>query len=203
MTDQKSSLNTPGQSETLQTVLDAIPSPIFLIDNMAQVELANRCAKSRRGVLDAYTHRERMGNILGCINALSCSDGCGGTRNCEDCPIRKAVADAIDGNSIFRDRVLFQLLVDGKYVPIHMWLTASLLKYDGRNFVALILEDVAEFIETTALIPVCKSCGKAGEGVEPKKSIEAFINERFASDCKHGLCAECAKQATDRKSKGA
>jgi len=194
MTDKgkKPSLSSPGQSEALQDVLDAIPSPIFLIDCQAQVELVNSCAHEQRNLFAAYTYRERLGNLLGCINALSCSDGCGGSENCKDCPVRKAVADALDGKNIFRERAIFQLLVDGEYHPIHMWLTASLLRYDGCDFVALILEDVTELIQETGLIPVCTSCGKVGDGATCHESLEAYVQGRFDAGCRHGLCADCA-----------
>ena len=196
MTDTKPSLNRKPFG-TLQTVLDAIPSPIFLIDRDAHVELVNKRAGEERNLLQAYTYRERLGNVLGCINALSCPDGCGGSRNCKDCPIRKAVADALDGNNVFRENAVFQLLVDGEYQPIPMWLTASLLSYGGCDFVALILEDVTELIQATGLIPVCASCGKVGDGAGCHESLEAYIQERFDADCRQGLCADCAaKQET-------
>ena len=190
--DKKSSLDSPGRFEVLQAVLDAIPIPIFLIDREAHVELVNSCARGQRNLFGAYTYRERMGNLLGCINALSCSDGCGGSKNCKDCPIRKALADAIQGKNVFRQKVLFQLLVDDEYQPIHMWLTASLLRYDGSDFAALILEDIADLIQETGLMPLCTSCGKVGDGAGYHESIEAYIKGRFDADFKRGLCEDCA-----------
>lgn len=194
MTDNadKSPMNSPGQSENLQNVLDAIPIPIFLIDREAQVELVNSCARGQRNLLAAYTYRERLGNLLGCINALSCSEGCGGSRNCKDCPVRKAVADVLNGRNVFRERVVFQLLVEGEYCPIHVWLTASPLRYDGCDFVALILEDIADLGRATGLIPVCTSCGKVDAAATCHDSIEAYIQGRFDANFKQRLCTDCA-----------
>jgi len=194
MTDKgkNSSPDSPWQMDILQTVLDAIPCPIFLIDSQAQVELINSCAHGQRNLFGAYTYRERLGNLLGCINALSCSDGCGGAENCRDCPIRKVVADALDGKKVFRKKSLFQLLADEEYHPIHLWLTASSLHYGECDFVVLILEDITELMFDTGLIPVCTSCGKAGNGEGYHESIGTYIQERFDADFKHGLCADCA-----------
>jgi len=194
MADEKSSMNSSGASDALQNVLDAIPSPIFLIDREAQVELVNSCARGQRRLLAAYTYRERMGNLLGCINALSCSEGCGGSRNCKDCPVRKAVTDVLNGRDVFRERVVFQLLVDGEYCPIYVWLTASLLRYDGCDFVALILEDIADLGQGTGLIPVCTSCGKVDAAATCHDSLEAYIQGRFDAGFAHGLCKDCAME---------
>ncbi|MDP6546268.1 MAG: hypothetical protein QGH60_19995 [Phycisphaerae bacterium] len=192
--DKNFSPNSPGTSGILQNVLDAIPIPVFVIDRDAHVEMVNTCAKGQRNLFSAYTYRERMGNVLGCINALSCSDGCGGSRNCKDCPVRKAVADVLNGRNVFRERVVFQLLVDGEYYPIHMWLTASLLRYGECDFVAMILEDIAELGRTTGLIPVCTSCGKVGGGTGYHESLESYIKGRFDEGFKQGLCTDCTAQ---------
>jgi hypothetical protein len=181
----------PGRLDTLQSVLDAIPTPVFLIDKQARIEMLNKSAREQRNLLHAYTHRERMGNVMGCINAMSSSSGCGGARNCADCPIRKGVADAITGTNALRKNVVFQLLVDGEYVPIHMWMTASGLRYDRRTFVVLILEDVAELIQKTELIPLCKNCGKTAGDPESSQSVHAYVQKRFESERSRTLCSDC------------
>jgi hypothetical protein len=197
MANEESSMNSSGPSEILQNVLDAIPSPIFLVDREAQVELVNNCARGQRTLLNAYTYRERMGNVLGCINALSCSEGCGGSRNCKDCPVRKAVADVLNGRNVFRERVVFQLLVEGEYHPVPAWLTASLLRYGESDFVALILEDIAEFVQDTGLIPVCTSCGKIDASTTCHDSLEAYIQGRFDAGFAHDLCKDCTAEQED------
>ena len=166
-----------------------------MIDGDAQVELVNKCALEQKNLLRAYTYRDRMGNVMGCINALSCRDGCGGSRNCVDCPVRKAVGEAIEGKNVFRDQAVFQLLVDGQYVPVHIWITASLLRYNGRDFIVMILEDIAEMIQETKLVPICQMCGKVGDGVEYHESLNAYIQGRFHSDGKNDLCDDCKAKA--------
>lgn len=194
MTDQKSSADSKGQFDVLQSVLDTVPGPAFLIDIKLQVEMVNQHARERRNLLNAYTHRERMGNILGCINALSCPEGCGGTRNCADCPIRRAVADGFDGKNVFREKAIFQLLVDGEYEPIRIWLTAAPIRFEERDFVVLILEDIAEFIQSTGIMPVCASCGKVSDDQGPHESLDAYVGWRYVSDFKHALCPDCAQE---------
>jgi len=191
MHDQANSPGDPEQLETLQAVLNAVPSPLFLLDSQAQVELVNKCARGQKNLLGSYTYQERMGNVMGCINALTCDEGCGGSRNCGDCPIRKAVANTLGGSEVFRKNVVFQLLVDGRYTPVHMWMTSSLMKYGQREFVALIMEDVADLIQQTKLMPVCESCGKVGDGIEHTESLNAYVQERFSSSDEKFLCGDC------------
>ena len=171
--------NSPGRLDALQSVLDAIPNPIFLINRSSEVELVNKHAQQQRNLLHAYTHRERMGNILGCITALSNPDGCAGARNCEDCPIRTGVSAAFAGHSIVRDKDVFQLLVDGEYIPIRMWISASPLHYAGSDFVALILEDVSELIEETGVLAVCAECGKSMDEEDESATMGLYVKGHF------------------------
>jgi hypothetical protein len=155
MTDNKSSRHSCEQLDILQNVLDTIPNPVYVLDRQANVELRNRSARQQQHLFHAYTHIERLGNVLDCINALSCPDGCGGARNCRDCPIRETVAYALQGYGTSRKKVVFQLLADGEYHPIDLWITASALRYDGRDFVVLTVEDVSEFSNEAEMDHVC------------------------------------------------
>jgi len=175
--------------------MDAVPSPVFVIDQQARIELVNKYAQGQENLLQAYTHLERMGNVMGCINALSCTDGCGGSRNCSDCPIRKAVGDAAAGKNVFRNQAVFQLLADGQYAPVHLWITVSLLHFDGRDLIVLILEDVDELVKDTGLVPICESCGRVGDGTEYHESIGAYVQGRFESDREHSRCSNCGPDA--------
>jgi hypothetical protein len=195
MINKPPSSSGPGRFDTLQSVMNAVPSPVFVIDQQARIELVNKCAEGQKHLLHAYTHLERMGNVMGCINALSCTDGCGGARNCRDCPIRKAVGDAAAGKNVFRNQAVFQLRVDGNYTPVHLWITASLLRFDGRDLIVLILEDVDELVKDTGLVPVCESCGKVGVGTEYHESVGAYVKGRFESDRQHDRCPDCEASA--------
>jgi hypothetical protein len=128
-----------------------------------------------------------MGNLLGCIHALSCPEGCGGDRNCKDCPIRKAVSGAFEGQRIFRAKGTFQLLVNGAYHPVPMWITASPFRYHHYSFVALILEDIAELVEAAGLVQVCSSCGKGPGGPSDIQGLGLYVREDFGPNAKQIL----------------
>lgn len=69
-------------------VLDAIPSPIFVVDDDVQI-MGYNLAASRMVVQEPeVVIRRRAGEILHCVHATETPAGCGRAEFCQDCPVR-------------------------------------------------------------------------------------------------------------------
>ncbi|MBT3199385.1 MAG: hypothetical protein HN350_05665 [Phycisphaerales bacterium] len=181
----KKPVSPTSQIDDLQSILDAMPNPVFIIDRKGRIKLLNEPASQQQKLLNAYTHRERMGNLLGCINALSSPNGCGGARNCKDCPIRKSVFEAFEGKHTFRAKKTFQVLTSGEYRPVRIWITASPIRYNECDLVALTFEDIEELIEAAGLVEVCSSSGQNTEDPNDLQGIGLYVQEDFKHQVKH------------------
>jgi len=157
--------------------------------------MVNTCARRRLEKLGEHTYRQRVGNMLECINALSNENGCGHSDNCAECVIRRVLAGAFDGTSVCREKAVVQLRGDDGFEEVHMRVTASPILCDGRDEVVLILEDVTGLIQLIGLIPICAWCGRVKEGEDYHKSLIAYLRDRLDVGFTHGLCPDCAKGA--------
>jgi PAS domain-containing protein len=89
------------RSEMLSTVLDALPSLIFVVDDDVRIQDVNAAAAE---ILTAERNtilKRRGGEVLNCLHSKDVTKGCGHAIPCSDCVIRNSVIQAfhIDSKS--------------------------------------------------------------------------------------------------------
>lgn len=128
----------------LQTIFDAIPSQLFVVDSDVQTFHLNSAASRTLGISREQVLMVRGGEILKCIHSFETPGGCGNAPSCADCIIRRSVTGAIAGNKVYRKDTDMELIRDGKETKVHMLVTASPFEFEGQKLSILVLEDITE-----------------------------------------------------------
>ena len=77
-----------------QTILNAIPLAVFVVDEDIRVRTLNAAAAAMFGLQESLVLNRRTGDVLHCLNAQDAPSGCGSSTSCQDCIIRNAVGES-------------------------------------------------------------------------------------------------------------
>ena len=135
----------------LNTILDKIPFPIFLMDDDVRIHVYNLAAIS---LIDIELYRV---NKVGCGDAFNCvhsmPDGCGESEACKECGIRNSVRKSFGGSGVVREKTNIQLVRGDKVEQIQMFVTTEPLKYNDELCVIVILENIIERKKLRCILP--------------------------------------------------
>ena len=141
-----------GNDDFLNTILDKIPFPIFLMDDDARIHVYNLAAIS---LIDIELYRV---NKVGCGDAFNCvysmPDGCGESEACKECVIRNSVRKSYGGSGVVREKTNIQLVRGDKVEQIQMFVTTEPLKYNDELCVIVILENIIARKKLRCILPI-------------------------------------------------
>jgi PAS domain-containing protein len=176
------------------SILDAFPSPVFLIDRDLIIEYANLASRNFLGYDLVDETKQLCGNTLNCINAINSGGDCGNTEFCADCGIRQTVDTVISGKSSARNLHDMSLVIDGEANVISFLISGTLFRSNGKNLVILTMEDVTELVSLRKIIPICSHCRRVRDDSDYWQQVEQyfkrFTNIRFT----HGICPDCIRE---------
>ncbi len=179
-----------GPDDFHKIVFDAIPSPIFVVDDDARILDCNTAASEMAA--GALALGRRAGEALLCIHAQATPEGCGRSPACPDCAIRNAVAQAFAGAP--QRRVRHRFAVHPGAPEAHLLVTTAPVQYRGRALVLLVLEDVTELVALRRILPICAHCHKVRGDAKYWQDVESYCRRELAVDFSHGICPECLAQ---------
>ncbi len=181
----------PLTSEFLRAVLDAIPSPVLIVDNDIHILACNRAAAPLVGDEPKLVLHMRGGEALHCFNSTASPAGCGHSAGCQTCIVRNAVHSSFDNQRVFRQKSKMTLAGVGGNSEVYLLVTAAPLHHEGGSYVILILEDISEMVELRKLIPICANCKKIRNEKQYWDSLEAYFKRQMDLDFTHGICPDC------------
>jgi PAS domain-containing protein len=177
-----------------QTILNAIPLMIFVVDQDVRICALNHTAATVFGLDKATILNRRGGEVLHCLHAHDVPDGCGRAPFCQNCAIRNSVTTCLDGQSVTRRRTKAELLMAGTKKEIELLITASPMPGSYEDLVLLILEDINEISTLRDIIPICAHCKKIRDDQQYWHSVENYFNDYIGVDFSHGICPGCMKK---------
>ena len=133
-------------------VLDAIPSPILVVDDDVQIIGYNLAASHLLAQNPELVMRRRAGEILHCLHSTESPEGCGRASACSDCPVRNAVNESMHGQRVVRKKARMQLVSAGQAVELYLLVTTVPFTHRDKCLVLLILEDISELMELKNII---------------------------------------------------
>lgn len=174
----------------LKKLLDSIPAVIMVLDK--DLKLVFRNTESGGLLLNASPSGGKFGDVMGCVNSSEALGGCGKSKICKRCAIRKWVAAAIAGKGVRRGRVIYKRRSGG---TLPMLVTAMPFDYKDAGLSLVVIEDIGELEELRSLLPICFGCKKIRDDANYWQSVESYIEDHMA-DVKftHGICPKCAKR---------
>jgi PAS domain-containing protein len=178
----------------VRTVLDAVPLPIFVVDEDMRIFDFNIAAGKTLGEPREYILRRRGGEALHCLHRNDTPEGCGRGPSCDDCIIGNTVKAAYQGQTVTRKKGRMELVAGDAAKPVDMLVTCQLFTHDGRQLALLILEDITEMTQLRSLLPMCAKCRKVRDDQAYWQSLERYASTQMNVDFSHGLCPECAAE---------
>jgi nitrogen fixation/metabolism regulation signal transduction histidine kinase len=178
----------------LRTVLDAIPSPVLVLDYDLKVHDANLCASHMIHNEKKGPRRPLCGEVLQCIHEKESLGGCGTADFCADCVIRKAIDKSKEGRKVFRETYNMHLQKDDEIRYVNYLITASPFVFEERPLVLVIIEDITELVTLQKTLPICARCKKIRKADRYWENVESYLNTHTGLQFTHGICPECADE---------
>ena len=121
-------------------LFDAMPMPVFVVDNDVRILECNAAAARWFGPDKQSVLKLRGGEVLHCVHATEAREGCGHAPACSDCPVRKAVQAASQGRPVTRQKARMELAAGGKTTKADLRISCNPFTYKGSKFILLVLE---------------------------------------------------------------
>lgn len=177
-----------------QTILNAIPLMIFVVDHDVRICDLNHAAATVFGLDKATILNRRGGEVLHCLHAHDVPEGCGRAPFCQNCVIRNSVTKCLEGQAVTRRRTKAELLLGGTKKEIELLITASPMPSSKEVQVLLILEDINEISTLQDIMPICSYCKKIRDDQQYWRSVENYFSEYIGVGFSHGICPTCMEE---------
>lgn len=177
-----------------RTILNAIPLPIFIVEEDVRIVDVNQAASVLLDANNGSYYLEKSGDVLHCVHATSADEGCGKAPACRQCVIRSAVNSSLKGQTVARERTKAKLLVNGAAQEIELLVTTAPFGYENRKLALLIFEDITELSMLRSILPICSNCKKIRDDHDYWNSLESYFNMNLGIDFTHGICPDCIRE---------
>jgi len=124
--------NPIGQFGSIKSLIDALPSAIFIVDPDYRIVDMNPSAKETFDPPPDEIIQKLCGEIFCCYHALTSKGGCGTTPNCEHCVIKNSVIQSSTGEAVNKSKYSLQVLKNGKKEELQLLVTSFPFFYDSR-----------------------------------------------------------------------
>lgn len=187
--------------DLLKKAFNVIPCAVMVLDAELRLVMGNSAAL---GMMAAGGRRGgKIGDLIHCVNAAESPTGCGGSRQCSSCVVRRAVASAFRHRRTQRQRAVIRYLKDGT-VTLSALVTAAPFCFGGKRVCLLSIEDVGELLQLRSLLPICFGCKKIRNEQNYWQNVEQYIQQHMADvEFSHGICSECAARLYPEESSAA
>jgi PAS domain-containing protein len=131
-----------NHSAQYSQLFNAIPVPMFIVDNDIRILDSNAAADSAFGITQGAIRTQSGGELLGCLHLQDVAEGCGKGPACKSCVIRNSVSSCLDAVTTTQQRMKLELQPGAKKADLDLLISASPLPEAGENAVLLIVEDI-------------------------------------------------------------
>ncbi len=176
----------------LKAVLNAIPSPVLVVDADVRILDFNRAAAQWLNTPRAAILKRRGGEALHCIHSLETPGGCGSAPACRDCALRNSVREAYAGKHVVRKAYPMLLTIDGRTENVNILVTTAPIDYKNERLVLLVIEDISELMSLRRIVPMCAGCRKVRDDQEYWQRVDLYFKRHLDIDVSHSICPDCA-----------
>jgi PAS domain-containing protein len=178
----------------LEAIIDALPSPIIVVDDDVRILSYNLAAAPLLGGEHDRILRTKGGDAVNCLHSTDTPAGCGGSEACKRCVIRISVNKSYSGNIVVREKSEMQLVRGEKVEEIQMLVTTAPFKYKDKSYVLVVLEDITDLLELGSILPICAHCKKIRNDQEYWHRLASYLHKHLDINLAHGVCPECMKE---------
>ncbi len=182
------------KQDLYHAILNAIPLPIFLVDDDMRVLKLNSAASKTFGLDQELVLKQRGGDVLHCLHSMDAPEGCGHSTACSDCVMRNSVLSCLAGHGVHRRRMKFKVVNEEKPRDLELLVTTVPLPGDESNRALLILEDITEITLLKNIIPICMHCKKVRDDHQFWQQVEGYFHHFIGVEFSHGVCPDCIQK---------
>jgi PAS domain-containing protein len=182
----------PLKDSYYRDVLDAIPLPVFVVDDDVRIRDMNAMAASTFGLEGELVLSRRGGEVLHCLHAGDVPEGCGRGPVCNTCMIRGSVNQSLQSGQVSRRRSKVEIVTGDVTRQVELLITARRLPGDEK-LVVLILEDIADLSKLKSILTVCMHCKEIQSEDRSWQAADAYFGETLGVGYSHGICPTCLK----------
>jgi hypothetical protein len=182
------------QFDYFKAILDAIPSPVFVVDDDVRIIESNEAAAPLLGENPTVALHLKSGEALHCLHSADSEKGCGKGPFCGDCVIRNSVTHTFSGRKISRRATRMDLVRGSVTHEIYVLVTTSPFTYKDKTYALLILEDISELMDLRSVIPICANCKRIRDDQEFWDHVENYFKKHLDIDFSHGICPDCIQK---------
>lgn len=165
-----------GDKSFIRNLFNAIPCGILVFDKNRQVRQINHVLEQLLGTSSQAIDGKRGGDILNCVHASEASEGCGTTKYCKRCDVRKAADEALAGHKTSGACGSFHFSREGKTYDVSLLLSAAPFEHHGELFAVVIIEDVSK-LDVSLEMETAGACSNI-LGHHPKvKELHRLLHE--------------------------
>jgi PAS domain S-box-containing protein len=190
----------------LSAIYEHAPMIMCLLDGEGRVVRLNRVGRSFAIETGGNFRNGGVGDVMGCVEAVHNSQGCGHGNSCEECVLRSAVRETIEtGGSRYNVESHHPLVRNGNVQDCYVQSHTARLNIGDQLRVLLCIEDVTKrkaaeirLAETSNLLRVLLSNLQAGTLVEDESRQLLHVNQRLCqlfgvSDAPERLLGTCGR----------
>ena len=174
-------------------MVDAIPSPVLLLDTNLNIIAANSAAVLLSGEDSSTIIRKQSGDAFHCLQAQSNLKGCTHGNNCDSCILQGSMRKAFAGDRVQRARTRLEVVKNGKVEEFYALVTTSPLLINEIRYCLLIIEDISELVELQGILPICSYCKKIRHDDKAWEQMEGYLSKHLDVVFSHGICPDCLK----------
>jgi PAS domain-containing protein len=182
------------EGSSLLALLDAFPSPAFIVDADRTVLEANRSARQWLGDGIGTKPGQLPGDVLHCVFPDESRGTCGTTDSCPSCVLKESLETVTAGRPAPR-RIAHMILRAGEQAEDRWFLVAaSPFDLEGRALVMVVLEDATQIVELREFLPLCPGCGAKRGASDPVIQARIFLRKHPDFLLADELCDECRQR---------
>lgn len=180
-----------------RAVIDAIPAPLFVVDEDVRIIEYNVRAERLVGEDRTAVYKQRGGDVLHCIQSERTEGGCGSSPGCKDCIVRNSVRKTYATKDVLRRHATLDLVTADGSSSIDAMIVTAPVEYRDVQLVLLMIEDVGDIDRLREIIPICSSCKKVRDDKHYWQQVEEYVSSHTDIEFSHGLCPDCARKMID------
>jgi PAS domain-containing protein len=186
-----------AENDFSRFLLNEMPIPVAISNADIELEAVNLAAQKFFCISPDDTRVRSCGEVLQCMNA-SQPEKCGGTPACKNCVVRSSIVQALQGNSVTRNKGTFHVIKTQEVQQLTLLITTSPIHYQNLQMVIVLIEDISLITELQGLLPICSVCHKIRNEQGEWISLERYIKNHSEAEFTHDYCPDCIRAAKPR-----
>ncbi len=182
-----------NRDEYLLMIIDAIPAPVFLVDEDLHILESNSAGAALSSDASRIVVGKRCCEVQQCIHVNAEDDELRFSTACITCKLKNSVEQSLKGQRAIREKLRITCSNAKAVFPTTKFVTTTPFDHQAKTVVLLVLEEMLPLESSKEKLAVCANCKKIRNDDEFWEGADQFLGKYLNLMVSHGLCPECAQ----------